>query len=239
MQCLLPPPLTEDQISAALDDDADPVVQQHLAQCPSCTARLAEARRFEHTLKARLYRSDCPTPQELGDYHLGLTGAAEARRVAGHLEECVRCRAEVEELREFLVTGAMPRTSPRPEPARPAWPSLGELIARVLPRAPALAARGAGGGPLIAQADGATLILDVQPADDGQVALIGQLVTDDQDRWTGALVTLRQAGAVRTTAILDDIGGFSCGPLPAGPTEVRITPRLGRPMLVPEIDLAG
>ena len=56
MLCSAPPPLTDDQLSAALDGEADQVVLDHLERCPSCTARLEQARRAERALAGRLYR---------------------------------------------------------------------------------------------------------------------------------------------------------------------------------------
>ena len=87
----------------------------------------------------------------------------------------------------------------------------------------------------MAEADGVTIMLDVQPALDSQVRLIGQLLADDQDAWVGALVELRQAGALRATAFLDELGGWSCGPLPSGPIELRLVRADGRVVVVPEI----
>jgi hypothetical protein len=238
MECSLPPPLTDDQLSAALDNSAEPSVMQHLAGCPSCAHRLAAARRIEHTLAGRLRRWDCPAPQQLGDYHLGLLDHSLAHMITLHLEQCVRCQAEIEELRAFLMpNGLLQVQLPRP-PARPPRPSLGLLIASLLPRPPALALRGAASdGPIIAEADGVTVVIDLQPAADGRLLLIGQLAAEEQDSWTGALVELRQDGALQGTASLDELGGFSCGPLSPGPTELRISAESGRALLIPEIML--
>jgi hypothetical protein len=237
MQCSSPPPLTDDQITAALDGDAEPSVLNHLARCPSCAVRLAEARQVEQTLKASLRRWDCPKPQQLADYHLGRVSRTDDRAIARHLEQCVRCTEEIEELRLFLATEKKPR--PEPPPARPARPSLGTLFARMLPQAPALAMRGAGREPLMAEADGTTIFLNVETTADGRIMLRGQLVADDLDRWTGALVEARQSSVLQAAAAVDDVGGFSCGPLLAGPTELRITPQSGRMLVLPDIELAA
>src|SRR5262245_19268329 len=115
MQCSSPPPLTDNQITAALDGEADPAALAHLAQCPSCSARLADARRFERRAQRRLYRWDCPSSQLLGDYHLGLVTPGDERTVRRHLAQCARCAEELEELRRFLVDGepAQPHAPPR------------------------------------------------------------------------------------------------------------------------------
>jgi anti-sigma factor RsiW len=238
MRCSDPPPLTKDQITAALDGETDPSTDDHLARCEGCAARLAQAQQIERTLKAGLQRWDCPTPQQLGDYHLGLVGQDGARAITRHLEHCVRCSDEIEELRMFLTADAS-RRRPAPRPParpRPLWPT--ELIAHLLPRAPALAVRGTS-GPIKAEADGVTIFLDVQPATGGRVMLTGQVVADGQERWVGALVELRQAGKLCATAALDDLGSFSAGPLNAEPTELRVTPQRGPALVLPDIELAG
>ena len=239
MVCSIPPAITDEQISAALDDAAEPAVQNHLRHCASCAARLERARAAERALASRLHRWDCPSAGQLGDYHMGLFDQEQTRMIAQHIEHCASCAAEVAQLRLFLA--AEPAPAPAAPPSRPRWPGLGELIARLIaapPGAmPALAMRGAGPAPLVAEADGVTIFLDVQPALDGNITLIGQLMADDQDDWAGALVELRQAGALQATAALDDLGGWSCGRLPAGPSELRITRQDSRSVTLPQVDL--
>jgi hypothetical protein len=70
------------------------------------------------------------------------------------------------------------------------------------------------------------------------MTLIGQLMADEQDSWAGALVVLRQAGVLQATATLDDLGGWNCGPLPAGMSELQITCEDGRSVRPPEVDLS-
>jgi len=245
MECRLPPPITDDQISAAIDGDVDAAVQQHVAQCASCATRLAQAQAIEGTLKLTLNRCDCPGSQRLGDYHFGLvTSRTEERTIALHLDECALCRAEIEDLRVFLVSDEVSKpqaaqSAPVPVPP-PAWTKqLGQIFARIVPRTPALALRGAGNGPIMAEADGTTIVLDVQPVAKGQVAILGQVVAADQDQWTGALVVLRQGGTVQATATADDLGSFSCGPLAAGPVELTISPTVGQILVLPQIDVAA
>ena len=237
MQCSSPPPLTDNQITAALDGEADRSVLAHLEHCPSCVARLADARRFEQRAQQLLYRWDCPSPQQLGDYHLGLVAPEDERAVRRHLAQCARCAEELEELRRFLVDGELAQAHTPPAPRL--RPSIGRLVARMLPRSPALAMRGAGAGPFMAEADGTTILIDVLTDAARQITLRCQLVSDDQERWTGALAELRQAGALRATAVVDDLGGFSCGPLVAGTAELRVTPERGRMLVLEAIDLTA
>jgi anti-sigma factor RsiW len=241
MECSHPPPLADEQILAMLDGDAAPQVSAHLADCASCAARLDDTRQVEQRLTGRLYRWDCPAPQQLGDYCLGLASANDADMIAQHLVLCAACSAEMEVLRAFMsANAASPVLAPRP-PARPVRPWLGDLIARVLPSAPAQATalRGAATRSITAEAGHTTIILEVQPDAEGWVTLRGQLLEADQDRWIGALVELRQTGVLATTTLIDEVGGFSCGLLRPEPAELRITPEIGRSVLVPQIELAA
>jgi len=236
MKCNHPPPLTPDQLSDAIDGTAGAAVQEHLADCPSCTQRLAIARLAEQKLGARLLRWDCPSSQQIGDYDQGLLPESEAASVASHIRECARCTEELADLRLFMATDDRPRPIAAPQSARRS-PSLGELIAQLLPRTLAPALRGEIRAPLTAQAEGVTIVLDVQPGDGQQIVLQGQLAAEDQDSWTGALVTLRQGNQLKATAIVDDLGGFSVASLPSAITDIRVTPQVGQPVLLKEVNL--
>jgi hypothetical protein len=236
MECSLPPALTDDQISAALDQAATPDVTEHLARCPSCAARLEQARSAERALYANLFRWDCPSPQILAEYHLGSIAAEQQRAIARHLEQCVHCTEEIGELVLFMRDEA-----PIVEPAAPARrpPSRGWSLGRLLPRAPALALRGGAAEPLMFEADdGVAIFLEVRPVAGGLAELHGQLVADEQDRWIGALIEIRQAGALRATATIDDLGTFQTPALPMQPSELRLMCADGRALLLPEFALS-
>ena len=238
MLCSVPPPLTDDQLSAALDGEADQAVREHLERCPSCAARLEQARLAERALAGRLYRWDCPSARRLSEYYLGMVDQAEARAIARHLEQCARCSAEIEQLRLFLAAD-QDAPLPLPQPSRPPRPRLAERMARLLPPTPALAMRGAGPAPIVAEAAGVTLFLHLQPAADRRLNISGQVVADEPEHWAGALVELRSAGALLAVAALDELGGWSAGPLPAGPAELRVTREDGVVVVLPEVELAA
>ena len=238
MECSSPPPLTDDQLSAALDQAATPDVIDHLAGCASCAARLDAAQQAEQSLRSALYRWDCPTPQTLADYHLGRPSAEEQRAIIRHLETCVRCSQEMAELVLFMRDEAPVAVSAEPSLVRHSA-SRGWSLARLLPHAPALALRGGASAPLMFETDdGATIFLEIEPLAGGQTELRGQLVADDQDSWTGALAELRQSGVLRATAAIDDLGTFRVATLPTLPTELRITRADGHALLLPEFALA-
>ena len=244
MPCSDPPPLDDETIDAALDGDMPPAVAAHLQHCTYCASRLEEARQFETALRGRLARWDCPPPEELGDYHLGLVPQARQRAIAAHLEECPRCSAEIEDLRVFL-TEAVPAQSRSEEaipPARPEHTRLRALVAQLLPRALGFqlaGVRGAGDGPLIAQSSAATIILDPQKIDPQAVRITGQIADEagDQDRWDGALVEVRQADTLVVVAFVDEAGGFICAPIQRSTTDLRIVGADGTWIVVDAIDL--
>ncbi len=240
MVCSFPPPLTDDQLTAALDGEADTSLQNHVAGCAFCGARLEHPRAAEGALRHPLRRWDCPEPQRLGDYMLALLSQADERVVMRHLEQCVLCAAELAELRSFLAEDAPVAVPAAPTQQRdPSAPRWRERLARLMPRTPALALRGAGSGPLMAEVDGVTIVLDVQPAAAGLADVLGQVVADEQDSWTGALVELRVGGRLQTVTEVDDLGGFSYSGVPLGAAELRVTAPAGQSVLVRDVELGA
>lgn len=148
MNCSIPPPLTEDQISAAVDGTASRAVRSHLRQCPGCAARVEEAKRREQAVASVLHRFDCPTALQLGELELGLVPPDEAESIHQHLALCARCTEDLAELRSLLAPEQQPEahvaTREVPQP-RASWLPrirLDEILATLLPPAPALALRG-------------------------------------------------------------------------------------------------
>ncbi len=108
MQCSEPGAIRDEELLAYLAGEyVRPSVVQHLARCQSCATRLASFRRLEYKLINKLYRWDCPSEQILGEYQLGLLNNEQALAVKRHLENCVRCTAEVVALTEFLANDPM------------------------------------------------------------------------------------------------------------------------------------
>jgi hypothetical protein len=87
---------------AYLDGEADQKVAAHLEQCPHCRDRAQRLGRLQERMRAEMYRIVCPTPLELGEYHLGVLADAQAKVVAKHLKECPHCSREVSQLKTYL-----------------------------------------------------------------------------------------------------------------------------------------
>ncbi len=242
MSCSNPPPVSDEDINLALDGVASEEVMAHLAMCDGCMARLTEAQRFEQGVRAPLYRWDCPTPEELGVYHLGFLSGSQERAVTKHLTVCVRCADEVEVLRTFLVgdTAPQPQTESATIAERGWQPrtQLATLVARIMPSRPGFGAvRGGGHAPLVAHSPVATIVLDPVEQGPTETMLVGQIADDedDQDRWTGALVAAYLKGAFVGAAVVDDLGSFTCGPLPSGNLQIHITSETGPAIQIEDV----
>src|SRR5437667_7403745 len=108
MECSEPGTIRDEELIAYLAGEiVRPAVQQHLAQCQSCSAKLADFRRVERSLSRKLNRWDCPPNQELGEYQLGLLNNDRTMAVEMHLSSCVLCSAEIATLSQFLANDPM------------------------------------------------------------------------------------------------------------------------------------
>ena len=230
MKCITSPALDDTQIVSYIEGEADGSIVAHINKCPFCSERAGRWALLQNRLKKQLYRFDCPTSMDLGEYHLGLLPAPKVLLVAKHLRDCSLCRHEVAELENFLEDPAQEVSL------------LGAakvLIARLInglaesgmqdkngfsPAVPVL--RGNTKGPLTFKADSVVIILDIQPSDEGKVNILGQVAadsTDDQDQWTGALVEIRLGSHLEFSSTLDDLGSFQAEGLVPGTKELRIT----------------
>jgi hypothetical protein len=235
MNCIFPPELTDLQLLAYLDDpDSNEGTARHLEQCPHCRERVKALASFQQGLKTRLYRSTCPSPLELGEYHLQMSSAAQRLAIAQHLRECPFCTQEIAELGMFL--GEIGSRAGILEPVK-------ILIAQLVGGAqtnpaPGLSAlRGEIKGPLVFAADGIVITLDVQSGLNGHVSIQGQVAADDQDQWTGAVVRMQQADNLKWDASLDDMGAFGFEEVPPGSINLKITSPNGTEIQILNIDI--
>lgn len=233
MKCITSPALDDTQIISYVEGEADDVTVAHIKECPYCAERASQLTLFQNRLRARYYRSTCPTPMELGDYHLGLSPDSQKLVVAQHVRECPHCRRDLAELEEFLA---------EPDVQPDLFHTAKVLFARLVDggATPAFGAlRGESKGPLTFEADGVVITLDVQPAPNGQVSILGQLAADDQDEWTGAKVELQQAVSPQVSASLDDLGAFRFEEVQTGSIRFTITSLSGVVIQSPNIEITA
>lgn len=59
---------------------------------------------IETALRSTLYRLDCPTDMELGEYELGLLEATDrGAEIASHSASCPRCLADLAQIRQYMA----------------------------------------------------------------------------------------------------------------------------------------
>lgn len=230
MKCITSPALDDTQIISYVEGEADDAIMAHMKECPYCAERANRMTLLQNRLRARMYRSDCPSAMELGDYHLGLMPASRKLVIAQHLRQCPHCRHEVADLEEFLV----------PEGQPDFMTTAKVLFAKLVGTEdkPAFGAlRGESKGPLTFEADGVVITLDMSPGSNSHLSLLGQLAADDQDEWTGATVELQQAEISPLTTSLDDLGAFRFETVRTGSIKFSITSPGGVVIQSPEIDI--
>jgi len=229
MNCITSPALENVEIAMYVDGEADEVIRAHIQQCPFCSERARQWTLLQNSVRKQSYRVDCPTPMELGEYHLGYLTDPQELIIARHLRECLLCSREVAILEDFLSNLA---------PETGLLGAAKVLIARLMgaqtensltPVAPAL--RGEAKGPLTFDVDGIVIILDIQPVSAGAFNILGQVAADDQDQWTEAVAELRRNNELQFSATVDDLGAFRFEGTSTGEQELRVTPR-GRSLVL-------
>lgn len=96
-------PTDEQLLGFALDGDTLPeATRNHLEQCQTCQRRLARYEQAHAYLLSRLYRSLCPSGEQLSLYCAGLLPDDDSITIANHVLDCPLCAAEVKETRSFL-----------------------------------------------------------------------------------------------------------------------------------------
>ncbi len=224
MNCLFPPELTDQQIMAYLDHpETNQETASHLEQCPHCQEKAKTLELFQKRMRTRLYRSTCPSSEELGEYYLRMAPATQRLVIGQHLRECPLCTSEINTLTEYLQ-----EASAKPGPVKSIKTIFARLVggaAGSLPAFPAL--RGQAKDLPIFEAEGIVITIDIQTDPTGQVSLLGQVAADDQDQWTGATVELNQAYVTSLTTTLDDLGAFTFEAIYPGSMQITVTSQQG------------
>lgn len=199
LTCTVPPPLTDVELAMYLDGEAELGVEQHVAQCAACRDAATGLARQQAELAARLYRSACPTPDELRDYQMGLLTRTDASNIGLHLARCPHCTHELFVLDEFLG-------DPLPTP------TLREQIRRLVASlAPGLSTgalagqRGAHEPLLVYTAEGLQIGIEIEEnLETGMRSIKGLITSGDLDN---LLVHLWRDGQLVATALVDSLLG--------------------------------
>jgi len=226
MECITSPALDDIQILSYVEGEADDRIVAHIKECQFCSERANRWTFLQKRLRKQLYRVTCPTPVELGDYHLGMLPAPEVLVVAQHVRECPLCRRELAGLEGFLA-----ELAPQPGFLEPVNVLVASLINGrgldqdhpELASTPAFAGlRGEGEEPFIYQADQVRVMIEVQ--DDveqmGLKTLLGLVTGLESNDFT---VQVSQGGDEIATTSVDEIGNFIIPHLSPGHYKLILT----------------
>lgn len=260
MACEFPPELTEDDLLAILLDEADARDLAHVHNCPHCAARLEELREFSQDFLEQLEdtRAECPAPELLADFLVGLLPPVEHQEILKHIQECEYCRRDENDLRtQFTIDEDKTQMPAKPMKSGRVRPS--EFIAEVLAephygetrgavrgetaadggkrvRGEASAARGR---PHIAMSGEVSVSLLLEHDPDG-VKIMGTLYETNlalASHWENAIVEIRRDHKLIAAARVDNMNSFECTLPDDTSVEVRITSADGRSVVVPEVHL--
>jgi len=232
MECSTPPALTDEDLSAILDGEFDHTLQLHLSRCPGCAARLAEMGQMDEVFHS-MRRIECPSPQQIADYHLKLLDAESASVVQQHLAYCPRCQDELAILEDFL---AMSSDAPPTNSIIPLWDTQVTYQARRVETSGNLALKGQDEkSSHDVQAGTARIFLETSSIPKGYL-LSGQ-VLDSEVSWGSAVVEFWQDKTPQQVAVLDDMGEFHFEFTTQLPISLYITSPSGVTLAIEDIQI--
>ncbi len=188
---------------------------EHIAHCRECLTRVQTLSNEEQFLRINLYRADCPSAHELGEYMLRLLPQFQINAIAVHVAHCPHCSQELATLQEFFTAAALPAA--QPTIAKQIRVIMATLLGDI--RAgwqgteglqPAMAAmRGEQNKPRIYEAEDYQLTIEIQedPENPGRQALFGLLIGEDAP--ASFEIQLWQGANLITQEPVDEYGNFS------------------------------
>lgn len=211
-------PLDDLALIAALDDEADELVMEHLRTCPECAARAHHYADLQRFLRQHLFRALCPSSDDLLAFHQRILNPERYVAIANHLGECPHCVREL---------GLLERATRLPNPQVMAAMLPRRRISLALAEPPSLLAmrsfygrpRGHVGAQYVYRADSIQLTLSVERAlgAPDTMAVSGFLSIDHAiGGQAGATASLLHGGQVIGSALIDDLGCFLIEGVPPG-----------------------
>ncbi len=231
-ECILQSPLSDDDLLAVLDGEANEDIQNHLGICAYCSERLGHMRKLEQGVHMIMYRSDCPTADELADFVMEVVTFDIYQSIQEHLQACVVCREEVQKLQMMFTTNELPiNTVSQTESF---WQQLenrlheleDRIVTLLVPR-PLIASgqlRGAGDRERILNYENGsiTVMLRLEKLVDG-LKINGTIIdSQNEGQWIGGHAELTASGQRRFIAIIDDDENFMFEQVTAGLFELSI-----------------
>lgn|SRR5574341_864903 len=231
MNCSFPPELTDQKLLEALDGIADEATTKHLLGCPYCQTRANSLENMQKRLKSRLFRAACPPSLELAEFYLRTLPPPRMLVLSQHVRTCPHCTREIAQIAEFMGADTVQLDRKPLEPAQ-------VLRARLVEGAsPAFGALRGESHSVTLEVEGAVVTFMMQPAPNGKVSVLGQVAAEEQDSWTGAVVTLQQVDAPRQITAVNDLGAFSFETVQAGTAEFIITSLHSLIIKIPPLDI--
>ncbi len=231
MRCIIPPPLSDDDLSAVLDGLIDDRIQKHLETCPACAERLNQIRKLDLTLQQQLKRFECPSAQQLGDYYIRkletednqMLDAEEDQRIEQHLKHCPLCHNEINMLIQFLDDS--PASTENTKPAQIIRPPDNFWRAEPVEVVGNLALKRLRGSDESQSHDvkvnSANIYLETRPKEQGFL-LTGQIIDTDVN-WVGAIAEIWQNDLPQQICILDEMCEFKAELKIPDPVTLHIT----------------
>lgn len=223
MDCISPPALDDIKLFNHLDGEVNDEVARHIKQCPYCDNNAKRLARLQNGLKARLYRIDCPAPDELGEYHLRLLEHDRVEIVRDHLGKCLLCQRELAQLEEFMYDEMPVPEISTMERIRVLVAHLSQGGARGIGQPAFAGVRGETDGPsYVYEAGDAQVSIEVQddPEQPDRKILLGLIIGIESGEMK---VQLWQAGQLVSAVVVDDFGNFVIPQLGSGSYELVVS----------------
>lgn len=230
MACSLPPELADTALLAYLDGTADAPTAAHVAACPHCHARARRLAQLQARLGAALHRIECPSPHELGEYHLQALPLRRSGAIARHVTACPHCRRELAHLRSFLGDAAPAAEPGAPERLRVLAARLvhGNTLALAYARV-----RGDERAPLVYRAGRVHVTLAVHvETGAGTRQIVGLVSGVAAEGWRVRVV---QGEACVAETVVDELGNFAVAGLAAAMYDLVVV-GTGRAIRIAQLD---
>jgi len=226
-------PTDEQLLGFAIDGDTLPeAARNHIEQCQTCQRRLARYEQAYAYLLSRLYRSLCPSGEQLSLYCAGLLPDDDRISIANHVLDCPLCAAEVAETRSFLQEQDIELSTPSFSPRTFARSIFATQVIRPQLQFAVRGEESEAAWPRHYKAESVDLSLHLSRTSSGDRMLLGILTStnpaESVDAFEGILSELYNAphplatNGDRPTATpllrtqVDDLGNIVFKPVPAG-----------------------
>lgn len=228
MECIAPYEISEEQLLAYSDGEADETTLKHIARCAYCTEQARAITANQSILRVLFQRIECPDAHTLGEFHLGLLSPDEHPVIEDHVNSCPDCSKEISDLEQFLQEVPIKSTP------HPLQTQLKRLVARPAPsppdpaaQQPAFVFRGAAAAPLdVYQAEDIKMVVGLE-ADGiraGRKMLLGFTTRENKpiESLSGAQVQLSRRGQAIAREQVDTLGNFIFSDLTSGEYELTL-----------------